>query len=59
MPGADGDLGLSYESCRKVNPALIYCSTTQMGQTGPYKGYVGVGFQTNECWASATTPAGR
>jgi benzylsuccinate CoA-transferase BbsF subunit len=47
MPGAMADLGLSYESCRKVNPALIYCSTTQMGQTGPNKGYVGVGFQTN------------
>ncbi len=47
MPGAMAGLGLDYESCRKVNPALIYCSTTQMGQTGPHNGYVGVGFQTN------------
>lgn len=47
MPGAMAGLGLDYESCRKVNPALIYCSTTQMGQTGPHNGYMGVGFQTN------------
>jgi len=33
--GALARLGLGYEAVQKVNPALIYCSITGYGQTGP------------------------
>ena len=34
-PGVMAKLGLGYEELKKVNPALIYCSLTGYGQTGP------------------------
>jgi crotonobetainyl-CoA:carnitine CoA-transferase CaiB-like acyl-CoA transferase len=34
-PGVMAKLGLDYESLKKINPALIYCSLTGYGQTGP------------------------
>lgn len=34
-PGVMGKLGLDYASLKKINPALIYCSLTGYGQTGP------------------------
>lgn len=40
-PGIMVKLGLSYESLRKINPALIYCSITGYGQTGPLRDRAG------------------
>ncbi len=35
-PGVVKRLGVDYENVRKVNPAIIYCSISGFGQTGPY-----------------------
>lgn len=34
--GGLGKYGLDYDSLKKINPRLIYCSVTGFGQTGPY-----------------------
>lgn len=36
-PGLMKRFGLDYETLRKVNPRLIYCSITAYGQDGPYR----------------------
>ncbi len=36
-PGVMARLGLDYESLKAENPALIYCSISGYGQTGPYR----------------------
>lgn len=36
-PGVMGRLGFGYEALRADNPALIYCSLSGFGRTGPYK----------------------
>ena len=33
--------GLDYETCRKINPRLIYCSVSAYGRTGPYADRLG------------------
>ncbi len=40
-PGATQRMGVDYESVKKVNKKIIYCSITGYGQTGPYKDRVG------------------
>ncbi|MFH2065289.1 MAG: CaiB/BaiF CoA-transferase family protein [Pseudomonadota bacterium] len=40
-PGVVERLGVDYETVKKINPKVIYCSITGYGQTGPYKDRVG------------------
>jgi len=39
--GGLAQAGLDYASLRPLNPALVYCSITGYGQTGPYAGRAG------------------
>ena len=36
-PGVAHRLGIDYETLRKINPRLIYCSISGYGQEGPYR----------------------
>ena len=40
-PGVVDRLGVDYESVRKANPKIIYCSITGYGQDGPFRDRVG------------------
>jgi crotonobetainyl-CoA:carnitine CoA-transferase CaiB-like acyl-CoA transferase len=40
-PGAMERLGLGYEDVRRSNPAIIYCTISGFGTTGPYKDKAG------------------
>jgi crotonobetainyl-CoA:carnitine CoA-transferase CaiB-like acyl-CoA transferase len=35
-PGVMDSLGFGYENMKKINPRIIYCSSTGYGQDGPY-----------------------
>ena len=35
-PGVVKELGVDYETIRKLNPKIVYCALTGYGQTGPY-----------------------
>jgi crotonobetainyl-CoA:carnitine CoA-transferase CaiB-like acyl-CoA transferase len=54
--------GLDYESLKKINPRLIYCSVTGFGQTGPYAarpGYDGLFQATGGIMAVTGKPDGQ
>lgn len=36
-PGKSAEFGLDWPALRKRNPALVYCSISGFGQTGPYR----------------------
>lgn len=38
-PGYMESVGLAYDSLSQINPAIIVCSITPFGHTGPYKNY--------------------
>jgi alpha-methylacyl-CoA racemase len=40
-PGLMAKFGLDYNTLKKINPRLIYCSITGYGQTGPYSDKAG------------------
>jgi crotonobetainyl-CoA:carnitine CoA-transferase CaiB-like acyl-CoA transferase len=40
-PGVTKGLGIDYETLRKVNQRIIYCSITGYGQDGPYRNMAG------------------
>jgi crotonobetainyl-CoA:carnitine CoA-transferase CaiB-like acyl-CoA transferase len=40
-PGVTKRLGIDYETLKKVNPRIIYCSISGYGQDGPYKDVAG------------------
>lgn len=52
--------GLDYESLKKINPKLVYCSITGFGQDGPYAPRAGYDFivQGMSGLMSITGPAG-
>jgi len=40
-PGVVDRLGVDYESVRRANPKIVYCSITGYGQNGPFRDRVG------------------
>jgi alpha-methylacyl-CoA racemase len=40
-PGVVERLGIGYEDLRRVNPRIVYCSTSGYGQSGPAAGWAG------------------
>jgi crotonobetainyl-CoA:carnitine CoA-transferase CaiB-like acyl-CoA transferase len=56
-PGVVERLGAGYEQVRAVNPTVIYCSVSGMGQSGPLR--LAPGHDLNyQAWAGALAPEG-
>jgi len=55
-PGVLAKLGLGYEDLRQINPAIVFCTVSGYGMTGPYKDMPshGIAYDT---WSGAVTPA--
>ena len=55
-PGVLEKLGLGYQSLRGANPAIVFCTVSGYGMTGPYKDMPshGIAYDT---WSGAVTPA--
>lgn len=56
-PGVVNKLGIDYETLKKNNPKLIYCSITGYGQTGPYRDKAG--HDINYCAYTGVLDRGR
>jgi crotonobetainyl-CoA:carnitine CoA-transferase CaiB-like acyl-CoA transferase len=56
-PGVMARLGLDYDAVRRINPAVVYCSISGYGQSGPRAPLPGhdVNYQA---WAGALSPEG-
>ena len=55
-PGVLEKLGLGYQNLRAANPAIVFCTVSGYGMTGPYKDMPshGIAYDT---WSGAVTPA--
>lgn len=55
-PGALARLGLGYEDLKQINPAVVFCTISGYGMTGPYKDMPshGIAYDT---WAGLVNPA--
>lgn len=55
-PGALDKLGLGFDDLRKVNPAVVFCTISGYGATGPYRNLPshGIAYDT---WAGIVEPA--
>ena len=56
-PGVVTRLGVDYEAVRAVNPAVVYCSLSGFGQTGPLRDVPGHDLNYL-AWAGALAPNG-
>lgn len=56
-PGVADRLGVGYDAIRTLNPSIIYCSISGMGQTGPLAPVPGHDLNY-QAWAGALAPEG-